>query len=114
MAAKLRQGDLVVQPVSAMSAPPMICWLLWALILGQPLQLKVLRGSEQMELSIEPAPLPVAKPDDALNGPLLGSRDIEVTGWRPADPDEAGRGLGCRDQVKNGMVLGLGSGSTAA
>ena len=42
-------------------APADLLAVVEASSLGDPLQLKVLRGSEQMELSIEPAPLPMSQ-----------------------------------------------------
>ena len=58
-AAGLRRGDLVIAAGERnVRAPADLLAVVEASSLGDPLQLKVLRGSEQMELSIEPAPLP--------------------------------------------------------
>ena len=62
VAAGLRRGDLVIAAGERnVRAPNDLLAVVEASSLGQPLQLKVLRGSEQMELSIEPAPLPMSQ-----------------------------------------------------
>ena len=59
VAAGLRRGDLVIAAGERnVRAPADLLAVVEASSLGDPLPLKVLRGSEQMELSIEPAPLP--------------------------------------------------------
>ena len=60
--AGLRRGDLVIAAGERnVRAPADLLAVVEASSLGDPLQLKVLRGSEQMELSIEPAPLPMSQ-----------------------------------------------------
>ena len=62
VAAGLRRGDLVIAAGERnVRAPADLLAVVEASSLGDPLQLKVLRGSEQMELSIEPAPLPMSQ-----------------------------------------------------
>ena len=62
VAAGLRRGDLVIAAGERnVRAPADLLAVVEASSLGDPLQLKVLRGAEQLELSIEPAPLPMSQ-----------------------------------------------------
>jgi len=60
--AGLHRGDLVISAGQRnVRAPGDLLAVVESSTLGDPLQLKVLRGSEQMELSIKPAPLPMTQ-----------------------------------------------------